>query len=63
MGLFDTGYLRPGDGQNISNAYSMALNTMRPEMIGLAEYKAELIDDFACDISSIGNKYGDIYEH
>jgi hypothetical protein len=36
---------------------------MRPEMIGLAEYKAELIDDFVCDISSIGNKYGDIYEH
>ena len=32
-------------------------------MIGLAEYTAELVDDYVTDISSIGNKYGDIYEH
>jgi hypothetical protein len=63
MPLQDTGYLRPGDYQHINDAYKTALKRLRPQMIGLAEYKADILDNHYTDISSIGNQYGDIYEH
>jgi len=57
--LYESGYLKQGDGKKIFKALDKAIKDVRPQFIGLVE--AFGIPDSLVP-SVIGNKYGDIYE-
>ena len=57
--LFETGFFGKGSGKLIEKSYKMMLDQIRPQMVNLVEI-TEMFE--ANNLSSIGNKHGDIYE-
>ena len=57
VSLYETGFFGPGSNDLLLAAYKQTLIEMRPNVIGLVELLPE--GSYA---TSIGNKYGDIYE-
>jgi len=61
--LYETGYFGPGSNALLNNAYNNSLRTIRPHIIPLVEGSDKTIEqEDSWNISTIGNKYGDIYE-
>ena len=54
--LYEAGFFTKGSGDLLEQAYAQTLTDLRPQIVNLAEL-------VPCDVAStIGNKYGDIYE-
>lgn len=57
--LFESGYLKRGQGKMLEEAFKLMLTKLRPQLVNLVEI-------FDCPdnvlMSAIGNSYGDIYE-
>jgi len=61
--LYETGYFGQGSNSLLNEAYNMLLRGLRPHIIPLVEGSEENIQqEDSWNISTIGNKYGDIYE-
>lgn len=58
---YETGFFGRGSKLLMSNAMKALLVELRPHMIPLIELTTDEVSDFSY-ASSIGNKYGDIYE-
>ena len=57
--LYESGFFQPGtSSQLLEAAYDKTLTDLRPQMVSLAEIHPESMN-FP---TTIGNKYGDIYE-
>ena len=61
MPCWNTGFFTKGHSSLLGDSLNEALIALRPHMIPLAEYKQD-IDNYYCNMSAIGNEYGDIYE-
>ena len=59
-GLYECGYFDSGSGKLLDDAFKKLLIDLRPHMIPLAE-SMKMIDEVT-PWSTIGNKYGDIYD-
>ena len=57
--MLETGFLGKGSGKLMDQALKQLLTDLRPQMVPLVEV-SDKFTDFT--LSSIGNKYGDIYE-
>ena len=57
--LYESGYFGKGSAYLLDQAYRGLLDTMRPQMIGIVECFSESFEFLP---TTIGNKYGDIYE-
>lgn len=61
--LYETGFFGPGAATLLTQAYNEQLILLRPHIIPLCELGEQAIQtEDAWNISTIGNKYGDIYE-
>lgn len=61
--LYETGYFGAGSGRILNNAYNEQLRKIRPHVIPLVEGSEKTMEEEDCwNVSTIGNKYGDIYE-
>lgn len=59
QGLYECGYFYQGSQKIVEDAYLHLLKELRPHMIPIVEsFHTEAIDS----MSTIGNKYGDIFE-
>ena len=59
--LYETGYFGKGSSQLLNKAFNQKLNEFRPHVIPFIE-PADLSEEETYNFSTIGNKYGDIYE-
>ena len=59
--LYETGYFGPGSGAILTDTYNTLLRELRPHIIPLVEMLDAAKEDW-WSISTIGNKYGDIFE-
>jgi hypothetical protein len=59
--LYETGFFGAGTVTLMNNSYNEALRELRPHLIPLVEM-SELEKEDSWNVSTIGNKYGDIYE-
>ena len=57
--LYETGFFGAGSGALRDEAFKRLLTELRPNMLGLVEFSP---NSEAAIASTIGNKYGDIYE-
>ena len=57
--LYEAGFFGAGSGSLRDEAFKRLLTDLRPNMLGLVEYSPNFEASMA---STIGNKYGDIYE-
>lgn len=59
QGLYECGFFGPGSQKIVEDAFHYLLTELRPHMIPIVEsFHTEAVDR----MSTIGNKYGDIYE-
>ena len=59
--LYEIGFFGKGSVQMMNDAYNMLLRELRPHMIPLVELH-DIENEDSWLVSTIGNKYGDIYE-
>jgi hypothetical protein len=59
--LYETGFFGPGAIQLLNDSYNEALRELRPHLVPLVEMSDLELED-SWNVSTIGNKYGDIYE-
>jgi len=59
--LYEVGYFGAGSIQLLNDSYNELLLQLRPHLIPLVEMTDLIHEDSWC-VSTIGNKYGDIYE-
>jgi len=59
--LYEEGFFGAGSISLLTDAYNGCLFQLRPHLIPLVELK-DLDKEDSWNVSTIGNKYGDIYE-
>ena len=59
--LYEEGFFNKGSSNLLSDAYNMCLRELRPHMLPLVEI-SDVVQEDAWNISTIGNRFGDIYE-
>jgi len=59
--LYETGFFKKGALELLNRAYNQALRELRPQMVALVEL-GDLEQEDSWNFSTIGNRYGDIYE-
>ena len=59
--LYETGFFGRGSVDLLTDSYNEALRDLRPHLIPLVEM-SDLDKEDSWNVSTIGNKYGDIYE-
>jgi len=61
--LYETGFFRAGSGDLLTESYNSQLRLLRPHLIPIVELSdASVARETSWNISTIGNKYGDIVE-
>jgi hypothetical protein len=59
--LYETRFFGPGSMKLLNESYNEALRELRPHLVNLVEM-SKLETEDSWNLSTIGNKYGDIYE-
>ena len=61
VACYESGFFTSGSKNLLLDSMKLAVNELRPYMIGLVELGSDELQDMS-HLSAIGNKYGDIYE-